>query len=195
MSAYQAARAAEILGLESLPDRLTVKEIAVLQVHDEGLPKPSLSYHGAMAGFLRALQRATIADTWCKAMQGAIDAGELRQTDGKITATEFKRWLDVQGDPPSLLIQSWFALHAREPKAPESMGPHPEDKERRRWTPEKLAELRAFRDEHGTKAAAEKFGISTSWVRQLLPTKKSRRKPDRPKLETIWNDALRQRKT
>jgi hypothetical protein len=163
MSAYQAARAAEILGRESLPERLTVKEIAVLQVHDEGLPKPSLSYQGtmgAMAEIVRVLRLESMAAVWCKAMQGAIDAGELRQADGKITAAEFKRWLDVQGDPPSMLIQSWFALHARERQAPE----------KKKWTPEKLAELRAYRDEHGTKAAAKKLGVSEARVRQLLPT-------------------------
>jgi len=158
MSAYHAARAAEILGRESLPDRLTVKEIATLQVHDEQLPELRLSEEQLpLGGVLRVLQRATIADTWCKAMQAAIDAGELRQADGKITATELKRWLDVQGDPPSLLIQSWFALHARE---------------RKKWTDEKLAELRAFRDLHGTKAASRKFGITEARVRQLLPTEK-----------------------
>jgi hypothetical protein len=176
---------------------LTVKEIAVLQVHDEGLPKPSLSYQGtmgAMAEIVRVLRLEKMAAVWCKAMQGAIDAGELRQADGKITAAEFKRWLDVQGDPPSMLIQSWFALHARERKSPESMGPHPEDKERRRWTPEKLAELRAYRHEHGTKAAAERFGITTARVRQLLPAENPRLEPDRPKLATVWNDTLRQRK-
>lgn len=31
-----------------------------------------------------------------------------------------------------------------------------------KWTPEMLAELRAFRDKHSTKAAAEKYGISPS---------------------------------
>jgi hypothetical protein len=155
MSAYHAARAAEILGLDALPDRLTVAEIAALQVHDEQLPELRLSEEQSpLAEIFRVLQRATIADTWCKAMQAAIDAGELRQADGKITATEFKRWLDVQGDPPSLLIQSWFSLHARE---------------RKKWTDERLAALRAFRDEHGTKAAARKFGISEARIRQLLP--------------------------
>jgi hypothetical protein len=165
MSAYQAARAAEILGHESLPDGLTVEEIAVLQVHDDGPPKPSLSYQGAMGAMAeigRVLRLESMAAVWCKAMQRAIDAGELRQTDGKIAAAEFKRWLDVQGDPPSMLIRGWFSLHARGRKSPVG----------EKWTDEKLAELRAFRDEHGTKAAAKKFGISEARIRQLLPTEK-----------------------
>jgi hypothetical protein len=35
MNAYEAARAAEILGLEALPDRLTVEQIAILQVESK----------------------------------------------------------------------------------------------------------------------------------------------------------------
>lgn len=44
-----------------------------------------------------------------------------------------------------------------------------------RWTEERLAELRSYRDEHGAKAAGDKFGISDGRVRQLLP--KEPRKP------------------
>jgi len=39
----------------------------------------------------------------------------------------------------------------------------------KKWTPERLQELRAYRAANGTKAAAEHFGISTSRVRELLP--------------------------
>jgi hypothetical protein len=96
-------------------------------------------------------------------MRAAIDAGELRrQADGKITAAEFKRWMHEYGGFLSMLIGGWFALHARERKAPEE----------KKWTPERKAELRAYRDEHGTKAAARQFGISEARVRQLLPTEK-----------------------
>jgi hypothetical protein len=202
MSAYQAARAAEILGLESLPDRLTVEEIATLQVRDDQLPELLGKIFRVLerspvadtwrrsaaplagAAWLRALQRAFVADTWCKAMRAAIDAGELRQADGKITAADFKRWLDVQGDSPSLLIESWFALHARGRKATG----------RREWTDEELAELRAFRDEHGTKAAAKKFGISEARIRQLLPTEKPPRKSHLALLELGKRTTMRGRK-
>lgn len=36
---------------------------------------------------------------------------------------------------------------------------------RQPWTDERKADLRAYRAEHGTKAAAEHFGISTTRVR------------------------------
>ncbi len=184
MSAYHAARAAEILHRESLPDGLTVEEIAILQIHDEQLPELRLSEDQLpLAGVFRVLQRATVAATWRKAIQRAIDAGGLQQADGKITATKFKRWLETKGDPPSMLIQGWFALHARNRKSPGD-----------KWTDEELAELRELRDKHGTKAAAQRFGITTARVRQLLSAKKPHREPDRPRPETIWNDAVRHRK-
>ena len=38
-----------------------------------------------------------------------------------------------------------------------------------KWTADRLAELSAYRDKHGTKAAAEHFGVSRARVRALLP--------------------------
>lgn len=40
------------------------------------------------------------------------------------------------------------------------------------WTPEKLAEMEAYRKQHRTKKTAEHYGISPQRVRQLLPRKK-----------------------
>lgn len=41
----------------------------------------------------------------------------------------------------------------------------------KRWTPEGLAEMAKYRDEHGSKQAAAHFGISGARLRQLLPRK------------------------
>lgn len=49
-----------------------------------------------------------------------------------------------------------------------------------RWSPENIEKLRAFRDAHGTKQAAEKFGISPQRVRQLLPTEAARKGASQP---------------
>lgn len=46
----------------------------------------------------------------------------------------------------------------------------------KRWTEENLAELRQYRRDHGTKAAAAHFGISESRVRQKLPGAKPQKK-------------------
>ena len=42
----------------------------------------------------------------------------------------------------------------------------------KRWTPEKLAELKSYREKHGTKKAAKFFCISEQLVRQKLPSEK-----------------------
>lgn len=42
----------------------------------------------------------------------------------------------------------------------------------KRWTPEKLAELKAYRALHGTKKAADYYGITDARVRQILPSEK-----------------------
>lgn len=42
----------------------------------------------------------------------------------------------------------------------------------KRWTPEKLAELKSYRDKHGTKKAAEYFAISEQLIRRKLPSEK-----------------------
>ena len=44
------------------------------------------------------------------------------------------------------------------------------------WTPERLAEVKAYREKHGTKKAAEHFNISTSLIRQKLPSAKPKPK-------------------
>ena len=44
------------------------------------------------------------------------------------------------------------------------------------WTPEKLAELKAYREKNSTKKAAEYFGISEARIRQLLPGEKPKPK-------------------
>jgi len=45
---------------------------------------------------------------------------------------------------------------------------------RKNWTPERLAELAAYRAEHGTAKAAREFGISEQRIRALLPATKKR---------------------
>ncbi len=47
----------------------------------------------------------------------------------------------------------------------------------KKWTPERLTELKTYRDAHGTKKAAERYGISGSRVRALLPSEKPRAAP------------------
>lgn len=56
----------------------------------------------------------------------------------------------------------------------------------KKWTPERLEELRAYRDKHGTKKAAAWAGVSTARVRELLPGDKPR-----PKGYSAFNPRLK----
>lgn len=40
------------------------------------------------------------------------------------------------------------------------------------WTPERLADAKAYREKHGTKRTAEHFGVSAQLIRQKLPREK-----------------------
>ena len=65
------------------------------------------------------------------------------------------------------------------PAQPQAAAPAPvadsassEPSNGRVWTPEKLAEVQAYRGAHGTKAAAEHFKVSEQLIRRKLPSKK-----------------------
>jgi len=47
----------------------------------------------------------------------------------------------------------------------------------KKWTPEKLAELKAYREAHAMPDTAAKFGITEQRIRQLLPSNKPKAKP------------------
>lgn len=47
----------------------------------------------------------------------------------------------------------------------------------KKWTPEKLAELKTYREAHTMPETAVKFGISEQRIRDLLPSKKPKAKP------------------
>jgi hypothetical protein len=118
-------------------------------------------------GRRKGAKRAALLDLFLRRVHIAVGnlapRGELPIADGAadgertvVKVADFVAWATKLPDPWEL------------PEELKRMWPRPEDEERKRWTPDKLAELRAFRDEHGTKAAAKKFGISASRVRQLL---------------------------
>lgn len=69
-------------------------------------------------------------------------------------------WLEEEGAP------------YRFPKAPEAAEPVPPEATGKKWTADRLADLSAYRGKHGTKRAAEHFGITAARVRALLPTGK-----------------------
>lgn len=66
----------------------------------------------------------------------------------------------------NLMLESWEVKY-RFPQAEPVVTPSASDGVR--WTPEALTELKTYRKKHGTKKAAEKFGITEQRIRQLLP--------------------------
>jgi hypothetical protein len=62
-----------------------------------------------------------------------------------------------------------------------------EDGTAKRWTPEKLRELAAYRNQYGTLATAKKFTISASRIRQLLPKESQEaKKSSKLKPRSLW---------
>jgi hypothetical protein len=61
--------------------------------------------------------------------------------------------------------------------AQEAATPAPEAANGKKWTPEMLAELKAYRDAHTMQETAAAFGISEQRIRQLLPIKKAKAQP------------------
>lgn len=85
-----------------------------------------------------------------------------------VAACDFVAWLRKQSEAPSGHIAAWAeATEGDAEPLPGKVAGTP-----RAWTPERLAELRTYREQHSTKEAAEHFGISTSRVRALLPSDK-----------------------
>ena len=88
-----------------------------------------------------------------------------------IAASYFAQWLTAQGQTPSAHIAAW--VQSVTPAPVVTTGASNGVK----WTPEKLAELRAYRDAHTMPETAKEFGIAEQRIRKLLPSTKPRAKP------------------
>lgn len=89
-----------------------------------------------------------------------------------IAAADFKVWLASEMETPSELVADWFDARCTAPAqtaAPVVTG--------RKWTPEKLAELKAYREAHTMPETAAEFRISEARIRKLLPTQKPKAEP------------------
>jgi len=91
-----------------------------------------------------------------------------------VAAGDFASWLGSQGETPSEHVAAWLEATGGAAKpAPPTAAPAPAIADRpaaaSRWTPDRLEELRAYREAHGTTKAAEWAGVSPARVRALLP--------------------------
>ena len=139
---------------------------------------------------------------WEHAIESAVKTGELASTlkpyllrlpifdlskefdeqlipcdQDTITATDFAAWLTKQDEKPSELIAAWIAAVGAQAKdgdnAPAQTAAMPAPVGGKRWTTERLAELKAYREAHTMRETAEKFTITEQRIRQLLPRPKA----------------------
>jgi hypothetical protein len=105
---------------------------------------------------------------WAHRIQ-AVEIPPALQSFLPKTLSETSRELDLQS--PTNVEQSM----------PRDIQAKPSEGTSKKWTSEMLQELSAYRDEHGTRAAAKHFGISDARVRQLLPntTSSTKKSPQR----------------
>lgn len=94
-------------------------------------------------------------------------------------------WRDAQAwnEEPPVVRPAWMVPAVAERFTPPLAAQAPDSGEAqsnasvKRWTPERLAELAAYRTKYGTAKAAKEFSISAQRIRKMLPTKKSNAGP------------------
>lgn len=89
-----------------------------------------------------------------------------------IKASDFAVLLASEGEEPSVHLAAW--IDATAPKTPAPLVADESAASGKKWTPERLAEVKAYRDKHGTSQAAKHYGITTTRIRALLPGEKPR---------------------
>lgn len=94
----------------------------------------------------------------------------------RLYAEDFNAWLASAGFREPYRLPDDPASETRQPgpveAAAERVSAVVATVTRKKWTADRLAELSAYRDKHGTTAAAAHFGVTTTRVRALLPTGK-----------------------
>lgn len=98
--------------------------------------------------------------------------GQYRQDEKRVVLYDFAVWAHaMKWEVPE-------PLQIPPTPAPVTTTPALVVADGKKWTPEKLAELKAYREANTMKATAEKFGITEQRIRQLLPR-------DEPKTKTF----------
>lgn len=108
--------------------------------------------------------------------RASFDEGQFWE----VSTVEFRRFCDERGwQVPAEFRPNGYASKTTPsddpaPVVTESASTAPGN--RKVWTPERLAELKAYRATHGTRAAAAHYKISPQRVRELLPRDKPKPK-------------------
>jgi hypothetical protein len=154
----------------------------------EAINRANGRQHWVMEALTGLCQRGELK---CKPIQHVRrDAGTgdvvLQWRDYLIEAEPFLEWLAIQDLEPSRFIVAWCNANGVNPdktenheetemrQSPTVAASDSQPQSSKRWTSEFLEEVRAYREQHGTKSAAEKYGVSESLIRRKLPSDKPR---------------------
>lgn len=116
----------------------------------------------------------TVAHAGAKPLHEWTDAEIERTRQTALQAARVHRVLD-EAARSSRALDALFSSDEPPPRRPELAPPTAapaivgSTADAKRWTPDRLEELRAYRAEHGTKKTAEWAGVSPARVRALLP--------------------------
>lgn len=188
---------------DTWPERMAPRQLAVLQSLDDADPWKRAIVTAVIDGSLpHAIRQFERPNYLLRLDGGPLPPPEMQDLPA-IAADDFARWLHSQSETPSVHIQAWIDATAtlsdapapandsrtagRLQAAPERASDEPQDGQpAKRWTPERLAELKAYREKHSTKAAASHYNISTARIRELLPSEKPQ-----PKGYSAFNQRVR----
>lgn len=191
--------APEVKDTPMLPNPFTARELAAFMLDgagalvadfygewDDGPDPDSLRAIDPDSKARRAVTEAFTAYRMAIEKVGKYDMDALARRDAAHTAywkssndkALLKAFEDAEAEWDAA-YQAWLTKMVRCLLEPQAAAPAPvadsassEPSNGRVWTPEKLAEVQAYRDAHGTKAAAEHFKVSEQLIRRKLPSKK-----------------------
>lgn len=133
------------------------------------------AYELDASGFLKNRMHHA-ARTGALALVDPKDGGPLMGRDCMelhdwVTPTNLDAWLERAGFP-----FRWPLKATSQAAPPAPVADSASNAPTKKWTPEKLAELKAFRASHTMPETAKKFGISEQRIRELLPSNKPKSK-------------------
>lgn len=156
--------------LEALSQRIKHKEISHDDGYDQWRPK-SLSI---LPSGVFVWKDEFEACFW--SAYGPHGEIEWVAVEGGFKKRRRKEFIKLDFEPFALPEFLALVMEGFEPQATTS-SPAPVGAGGKKWTPEKLAELKTYREAYTMPETAVKFGISEQRIRELLPSEKPKAKP------------------
>lgn len=141
-----------------------------LTTFDDGegwLTRPPLQADAIQSADMQRCERILQIDPKGGAFTGWLTHSPTVFESQSFERDEVIRWLSVKGFNSVYLFANDAPAHI----------PAPVVAAGKTWTPEKLEQLKAYRETHTMPETADKFGISEQRIRRLLPSKRPTAKP------------------